>query len=112
MTTCNICAEPIRKTNKLVVCEKCDHEACSACTEKYITMSLNEPQCMKCNYLWDSVFLHKTHTNACISRIKTSQKERLFNLETTLLPETQEFLPLYNELPILNKTIQHLNKQV
>ena len=106
MTTCNICAAPIRKTNKLVVCEKCDHEACSSCTEKYITMSLNEPQCMKCNYLWDSVFLHKTHTKACISRIKTSQKERLFNLETTLLPETQEFLPLYNELPILNKTIQ------
>ena len=61
---------------------------------------------MNCNCLWDTVFLHKTHTKACISRIKTSQKERLFNIETTLLPETQQFIPLYNELPVLVKMIK------
>lgn len=104
-TTCNVCCESTRKTNKIVVCEKCEFEACSVCTEKYIIMSMNEPQCMNCHHLWDNVFLHKYHTKACISRIRTSQKDRLFNLETTLLPETQQFLPLYNELPELNRQL-------
>lgn len=105
--TCDICVYPLCKNKILVTCQ-CGFEACSSCTERYIIMSGNEPQCMSCHHLWDSEFLYKFHTKSSLRRIKESQKDRLFNVEMSLLPESQEYVKYYKEIVVIKKQILDL----
>lgn len=111
MTNCNICVNSFSLKRTKVTCSHCIFDACSECTEKYIIYSGNEPHCMNCKTLWNTEFLVKTHTKASLKRIKESQKERLFLTEMSLLPETQEYVKYYKEIPSLRQTKKEHDEQ-
>lgn len=113
MANCNVCVENFNKnTRKKVECPNCNYVCCSACTEKYFVSSGYEPQCMSCNRLWDMEFLHKTHNNASQKRIRELHKQKLYNAEMSLLPDTQEYAKLYRELPLLKKRNTEMYKDI
>ena len=111
--TCDVCVEDLNtKTRTKVQCPQCEFMCCSKCTETYFASTGNAPQCMRCNSLWDIPFLHRTHTNASLERIRNLQKERLFKMEMAMLPETQEYAKLYQEVPILQAESVRLTKEL
>jgi hypothetical protein len=67
---------------------------------------------MSCHQLWDTKFLFGTHSKACLKRIKESQKDRLFNVEMSLLPETQEYVKYYKEIPQLKENQKEMTRHV
>jgi hypothetical protein len=100
---CNICAYDYDNTKRREVeCPNCAFTCCSECTEKYFISTGYAPQCMSCHRLWDMEFVHKTHNKSSQKRIREIHKQRLYNVEMSLLPETQGYAKLYLELPSLS----------
>lgn len=110
--TCNVCVEKFTRIRKEVVCEQCNYSCCSNCTEKHFSTTTSEPHCMQCGILWDMEFLHKTHSVASQKRIRQVHKDNLFNQEKSHLPDTQQYIDLYREIPILKNEKQSIDDEL
>ena len=88
---CDVCCEKFNKTNhKIVECSFCDLTCCSACCQKYILSSFQDPHCMKCKNNWNREFIDSFCTK--VFRLKQYREHRenvLFDRERALMPGTQ-----------------------
>ena len=110
---CSVCIEPIKSKAE---CPGCDYQVCLKCTKKYI-LSLEVPvKCMNCKVPWS----RKTIVNMCGDYFmnhtyKNRKQELLFELETALMPETNEEAITYKKYKDMAKEIARLtieNKEI
>lgn len=87
MTTCNVCAEPLRKP---VTCSLCEYVACTACTKRYILSLSDIPSCMSCRKPWSRDMLHSMLPKCFINgELKQHREQVLFDIERSMMPATQ-----------------------
>ena len=114
-TNCMICDEKLNlKNHKLVSCEYCDFGACKTCYQTFLPEQ-TAPKCMnrECGRPWTRRFLNTTFSQSFLQKDWRKSREKLaFDLETALLPATQEILE--RRLRIQNAYIENvmLRKQI
>ncbi len=92
MPSCDICVEPLNKSNHAPsTCNFCSLTACKQCIRTFLTSSVSEPKCMKCNTAWDNEFVLKSVNKTYYhSELKDKKKEKYLEFEKGRIPATQE----------------------
>ena len=88
---CNVCCEKLNaSTCKRIDCGWCDFIACASCVQKFLLDLPDTPSCMNCKHKWDREFLVTKLTKTFMNGpLKVHREEVLFEVEKSLLPETQ-----------------------
>lgn len=98
---CVICAYPYNKSNRLkVACLYCGFEACRLCNETYL-LSETVPECMnpECRREWTRKYISETFTKQFITHNYKKHREKiLFDRERALMPSTQIFVQIHNNI--------------
>ena len=96
MTDCNICCEKLNKSNrKEIICVFCNFSTCRACFQKYISETIEDPNCMSCKKIFNRTFINDNCTIVFINGIfKKHRQEVLFNREKSMLPESQPYVEI------------------
>jgi len=56
--TCEICVETFNKTiRKKTTCSNCDINICAKCVKRYLTQSIQQPNCMQCKTIYTEHFM-------------------------------------------------------
>jgi hypothetical protein len=106
--TCEICCG---ERSKFITCLFCKNSACNTCQETYLLTQLY-PRCMNCNKQWSSEFLQNNFSKVFINKkYKDHRKVILFEIEKSLLPETQRYVQLENQIKQTEDDIR-LYKQI
>ena len=94
MSECPICCEKYNKSsNKIVTCyyDNCGFSACKSCTRTYLIGTTKDPNCMKCNQLWEQEFLiQNLNKTFCEKEYKNHRKDLLTEREISRLSESIE----------------------
>lgn len=118
--SCSVCIEPLKNP---VQCPGCEYKVCIKCTKRYI-LSLEVPvKCMNCKVPWS----RKTIVDMCgeyfvNNAYKKRKQELLFELETALMPETNDEAVMYkkhrdmtlevtrltNRMKVIKRTVDNL----
>ncbi len=110
MEECVICCNTYKKS---VSCKLCDYKTCYTCFSKYIIDGTITPKCMNCEKPWTRKHLIESFGNYFVThKYKHKRENVLFELEKSLLPETQPFAARVKKIAEYDKTIISLrNKQ-
>lgn len=97
--TCNVCIEPYTlMQRKCITCPYCEYHACSRCVSTYILERPDSPNCMNCNKAWGRIFLSKQFTRKFLNvDYKIAKANILFELEKSLMPDTQRYVEIEKE---------------
>lgn len=89
---CSVCFEEYTKCQrKEIVCPYCKAKACMTCTKEYLVSSAHDPHCMFCKVGWSEDYLRDNFTNAWLTKEYSKvEKQRLFERERSLMPQTQQ----------------------
>jgi len=89
---CEICVEPLNKSNHAPsTCNYCSLVACKQCIRTFLSSSVSEPKCMKCNTAWDNEFVLKSVNKTYYhSELKEKKKDKYLEFEKGRIPATQE----------------------
>ena len=113
--TCQICAEPYNKSNRLPVqCPYCQYECCRSCVETYV---LNETavKCMnpECAKEWSRKHIRSIFTLVFINGdLKEHTEKVLFDKERALLPATQPIIEAKIEARKIQEQMDGLTNQM
>ena len=87
---CQVCCETFNKSNHSKVSCYCNFVQCSACAEKYLLETPNDPHCMNCKTGWNREKLLENFTKKFVGKTFKERRENLlFERERALMPATQ-----------------------
>lgn len=108
---CGICCNTYNKIKKPISCQYCQYTICKKCIEQYILSKNNNVSCMNCKKEWSQNIIYDMMTLSFINGpYKIHRENILFDIEQSLLPETQ--IILENEKIMEQKKIERYNKQL
>ena len=109
MTDCIICTE---KSATWVICAKCNEQSCVKCFQSYLLNSALTPSCMHCKVgLSDEFVINNTKLTWRTKTYKTYKEQKLFDIERSRLPDTQQFAEIYiNAKKIVEPAIKEKKK--
>lgn len=94
MTICNICCEPLNKSNHTkITCpfDNCQFKSCKTCVRKYLLETTADPHCMNCKKAWNTEFIILNLNRSYYENdYKKHRKSILTEREISKLPETIE----------------------
>lgn len=112
---CIICAYPYNKSNRMkVACLYCAYEACRLCNETYL-LSETIPKCMnpECGREWTRKYISETFTKQFMTQSYKKHREKiLFDRERALMPSTQIFVQIHNNINKYEKENNELNLKI
>ena len=96
MSDCSICCDTYNKVDrKTIKCIYCAHECCLKCQRRYLLSSAQEAHCMNCKKKWSRKILVDTFPQVFVHSEYALHKENLlFDREKSLLPDTQNHIPI------------------
>ena len=97
--SCSVCIEDYTKVQrKSIECPYCGYTACSQCIRRFLLSTPDSPHCMNCNKAWSRIFLSKHLTRKFLNtEYRDARANMLFELEKSLMPETQTFVEVEKE---------------
>jgi len=91
-TECSICCEKFTSIlRKEIVCCECNNHVCRKCVIVWLEERTNIT-CPCCNHTWSWKFAFENIDKAFFNKYKEIQKNVLFKMEESLIPQTQEFV--------------------
>lgn len=106
---CPVCVE---RSPSLKKCISCDFSACKKCIKRFLLDSIQDPACMSCKKPWTRKFLIENLTVTFVNgEYKKHRQNILFELETALMPETQEEASRYKKNRDLTAKLATLKNQ-
>lgn len=112
--SCSICCETYNRKQYLhKTCRYCQFECCQICIQTYLLGSAQDPHCMNCRKGWDT-----EHLESMVSKTfrfkdyKNHRESVLFDLEKSLLPQTQPMVQITLELRHLQTVHKDLTQQL
>lgn len=113
---CNCCCLNFTTTTrKPVVCIGCEYTACRNCVKKYLLNLHDFPRCMNndCKMQWNRKFQVDNLTQSWVNGpLKDNISNILFDIELTLLGQTQEVLEQMKLRQNKRELIKNLNKKI
>ena len=104
---CQVCCETFNKSNHSKVSCYCNFVQCSACAEKYLLETPNDPHCMNCKTGWNREKLLENFTKKFVGKTFKERRENiLFERERALMPATQPAAERTKKMRDLMKQIQ------
>lgn len=99
MDDCPICCESFdKKKRKVTSCPFCDRAACLSCQKSNLLTNLNGAKCMFCAVAWNLPVLKGLFPSTFVDKEYRAIREKyLFDVETSLIPATQQFYAAYRE---------------
>lgn len=110
---CNICCETINKTSrKAIVCPSCDEVCCKQCFTR-VLLDNHTPSCMFCKKGYSYLFIASQVTRKFYEDdyMKHRAKDEL-SKEKSLLPVTQNQLPLFVKLREIDMERKELSEEL
>jgi hypothetical protein len=97
---CGICCEKFTKTlRKQIECPSCSKSCCIECIKRYVLENTGEPNCLFCKVGFVNDFVRETFTISFLNNeYKMHRRLLLFDIEKSKLPNTIEYLDVYNEI--------------
>jgi hypothetical protein len=115
--SCPICTEEYTQaTRKKLICLYCSYEACNKCIKKYFLTTMNEPNCMNCQKIWNKEYIDENFSkNFLKTEYKKHRENILYEREQCLIPETLQLMDINKEQKmncqlLLNQYIEEKNK--
>lgn len=106
MEECVICCSTYTKS---VSCKLCEYKTCYACFSRYIIEGTITPKCMKCEKPWTRKHLLESFGNYFVThKYKHKRENILFELEKSLLPDTQPLAARAKKIAEYDKTVNNL----
>lgn len=114
MKTCEVCCEPLNKSNrKPTQCPYCPYEACASCSEQYLLNTDQDAHCMQCRKGWDRQILVANFSSKFVTKTYKERRENLlFDRERSLMPATQPYVELEIRTRKLAAEIAELNREL
>ena len=107
MGDCSVCCNTLGQ--KKVTCKYCEYTTCYSCATKYLLETSIQTKCMNCNKVFSRKDLVDTFGNYFVTnRLKKRRENVLFDLETSLLPATQERASYVLQLRVLKNQLANL----
>jgi len=89
---CSICCENFTSIlRKEIICFKCNNHVCKKCVIIWLEERTNIT-CPCCNHIWTWKFAFDNIDKSFLNKYKEIQKNVLFKIEESLIPQTQEFV--------------------
>jgi hypothetical protein len=112
-SSCNVCADDFNKMERCkLICTHCEFETCAKCAERYFETSMVAPQCMHCHRPWKHEYILDTLGSSCIKRVQKLHKERLFQEQKAMFPQTQPLVVLAKDRETLDVDMKALKAQI
>jgi len=90
---CPVCIEPFNKSTRTkITCVYCQYEACKQCVRQFLLQSPNTV-CMSCKKTWNRGILNRELGASFVNQdYKKHQEGLLFEIEKSLIPESQSYV--------------------
>ena len=89
---CNICISQVTKTQQFT-CPFCDYVTCKTCVQRYLTTTVDDPNCMNCHRRFDRELLSSGISSTFVNHAYKQHRENvLFEREHAMMPATQPYV--------------------
>lgn len=113
---CNCCCLKYTTTiRKPVICMECEYTACRKCVRKYLLNLHDFPRCMNndCKIQWNRKFIVDNLTQTWVNGpLKENISNILFNIEYSLLGQTQQVIEQMKMRESERESIKKFNKMI
>ena len=103
--SCQICCNKYNKSlNLKITCPigSCNFDACKSCIRQYLINTTKDPNCMKCNAMWNQEFvINNLNKSFWDNDYKVHRTNILTDTEISKIPETIEYAEQYNNMETL-----------
>lgn len=111
---CDVCCEAFNlSSRRRVTCPWCPFNSCSACAEKYLLESPEDPHCMACRKGWARKTLCEVFSAKFVnSTLKKRREDLLFERERSLMPATQHLVEIEKRVRANRALIDECRRRV
>ena len=109
-TSCSICIEPFNRAGrKIVTCEACHADICTKCIKRFLSETLQMPNCMNCRHIYTNKFMDESFSRTYRKNVLRNIRETLLvEREKQHLPELMHRADAYNQRRKVQKEIYEL----
>ena len=112
-TSCSICIEPFNRAGrKIVTCEACHADICTKCIKRFLSETLQMPNCMNCRHIYTNQFMDDSFSRTYRKNVLRNIRETiLVEREKQHLPELMHRADAYNQMRQMQAGLYNLYDQ-